>query len=218
MIQSLSQSESAKSHPQGGRLSFRARMWILFGGAMSIYLLLNLVDGIHTNFMRVRMDVCIREAKTALLNKANAEETAAWLRSRNYRVWGPGGTGPGSTMHAERELAPGNLFWQPASVQLWFFVSTPDHPVIADRCYDIDGNLLPFDATLGKSHTFWTAGPLSKWGGVFPLCAIAIIFLLIFRREIRRAHGECIECGYDLRGTRNNRCTECGAVLPARKL
>ncbi len=52
--------------------------------------------------------------------------------------------------------------------------------------------------------------------GVF--CAILVIFVLWISREMakssiffqRLADGQCLECGYDLRGTVEPRCPECG--------
>ena len=48
-----------------------------------------------------------------------------------------------------------------------------------------------------------------------PVCATAITWileiLLTMRRRVRRWRGQCLRCGYDLRGARHERCPECGA-------
>ena len=41
---------------------------------------------------------------------------------------------------------------------------------------------------------------------------IGIAAIPIWLRQVRRSgRGECIWCGYDLRGSTSSRCTECGA-------
>lgn len=48
---------------------------------------------------------------------------------------------------------------------------------------------------------------------IYPMAAL--IYVPIRRRRRRRA-GQCIHCGYDLRGAVDDRCSECGAAFDER--
>ena len=50
---------------------------------------------------------------------------------------------------------------------------------------------------------------------VFAMVAVMLAFaimgaLVVIRQSVRRARGCCVHCGYDLRGTTEARCSECG--------
>lgn len=73
----------------------------------------------------------------------------------------------------------------------------------------------------------------SDWTRVYPLMPIwkgfiintvfyATLWLIVFlaivgpgilRRTLRHRRGNCIQCGYDLRGSRPDQCSECGSKL-----
>ena len=46
-----------------------------------------------------------------------------------------------------------------------------------------------------------------------PLLAVAIPTYILWRRDRRKPEGCCQNCGYDLRGTISERCSECGAEI-----
>ena len=63
---------------------------------------------------------------------------------------------------------------------------------------------------------------LRLWTCALPHWAIALVLLLIsvspfltrqVKRRVRRRHGRCLHCGYDLRGTTESRCPECGIAF-----
>ncbi len=56
---------------------------------------------------------------------------------------------------------------------------------------------------------FWLAGLVTAVFGVRDIQR-----LVLYIRRIRRKPGGCPTCGYDLRGTPGNRCSECGMEIP----
>jgi len=54
---------------------------------------------------------------------------------------------------------------------------------------------------------FWLPTLILSFFGILPIVRGPM------RRMLRRTRGRCLECGYDLRGTRSKRCSECGTVF-----
>ena len=82
----------------------------------------------------------------------------------------------------------------------------------------VEVNTRPAAPIRGVSSSEERALPLLPiWPGfaVFMIFYAAILWLLTLgpftaRRMIRAKRGHCIKCGYDLRGTENEKCPECG--------
>ena len=81
----------------------------------------------------------------------------------------------------------------------------------------------PLSYLRNSPGTFWFSsvknGPYRDTRLVFPFWLTSGLLMLFgsipvvqgpVRRTWRRWHGWCVECGYDLRGTRSERCSECG--------
>lgn len=62
----------------------------------------------------------------------------------------------------------------------------------------------------------WDFGALAYGFPLLPfLCAAVLpLMLLYWRRQRRLRDGQCVHCGYDLRGNVSGRCPECGAAAP----
>jgi hypothetical protein len=68
---------------------------------------------------------------------------------------------------------------------------------------------------LGLYETIYVSLKISYW---LPLLFLSIypiaeLIYIPIRRHNRRAAGQCIYCGYDLRGAVDERCSECGAKI-----
>ena len=51
------------------------------------------------------------------------------------------------------------------------------------------------------------------FGGVTAVCAVGPLY----RRRRRRKRGECVGCGYNLKGNVSGRCAECGSMIPQQR-
>lgn len=62
----------------------------------------------------------------------------------------------------------------------------------------------------GPYRNTWVVFPF--WFPAVTLSCFGILPIVRgpFRRFLRRRRGQCLECGYDLYGTRGRRCSECG--------
>jgi hypothetical protein len=66
----------------------------------------------------------------------------------------------------------------------------------------------------GRSHDLWVMPPLAVGAAaLLPICWAAPKLSTARRRRQRRALGQCLRCGYDLRAhAPGDRCPECGAA------
>ena len=63
---------------------------------------------------------------------------------------------------------------------------------------------------IGPYRFTWLVFPFWLSTGALMLFAVIPVARGPLRRWWRIRHGRCVECGYDLRGTRSRRCPECG--------
>ncbi|MCC6968880.1 MAG: hypothetical protein IT434_01540 [Phycisphaerales bacterium] len=61
-------------------------------------------------------------------------------------------------------------------------------------------------------YVYWPG--LLAWIGVITAAwMLAWVAATIARRRIRRARGQCVDCGYSLAGISGERCPECGSIV-----
>ncbi len=77
---------------------------------------------------------------------------------------------------------------------------------------------LTFGLVVPRSAPYWQSflvgtglGLLVLFWMVLPGCALGR--LIIDERDQRRRRGQCVKCGYDLRGSAGPRCSECGTTF-----
>jgi len=71
-------------------------------------------------------------------------------------------------------------------------------------------SLLLSSVRSGDFRTTWLVFPFWLSASILAFFAAVPVMRGPVRLWWRKSHGWCVECGYDLRGTRGKRCSECG--------
>lgn len=170
---------------------------------------------------------------------ALTSETGACWRLRKYEYFGYTLLVGRTILEADRmnahymEYNPENVpyvpawsqFADPPSLRQWVGEISSGWPY---RTLSWFSTVTPSTASYKRQHV-WSVGeypnekylPLAPiWKGLLlnTLFYTASLWLLIpgpfvFRCMIRRKHGLCVKCAYDLRGADHKACPECGAAL-----
>jgi hypothetical protein len=101
----------------------------------------------------------------------------------------------------------------------FFHTSQPSGPFwLTNRGPGMLMSRLGFRFTWGRFGRQFEAGVfVPAWFVVLMLALLTALPGMWLRRDARRrrraANGQCVPCGYDLRGAEHERCPECGAVV-----
>ena len=78
-------------------------------------------------------------------------------------------------------------------------------------------SLLITSRTQGAYRVTWFVFPLWLTTTMFSVLCMLPVITGPFRQWWRKWNGHCIRCGYNLRGNRSGRCSECGEVAQGTK-
>src|SRR5437868_4233862 len=130
----------------------------VFIASFLIALAFDVPQGLHTMAMKTEVEACRQEVAAALKSDASHHEAVAWLQQHQYSVWGSA-TGSGFTqpIMAERALSDGNVFWRPATAQLYLYLKPTK----------VQGELWIFPPARVALHSYW--GIIPKVASSLPL-------------------------------------------------
>ena len=192
-------------------MGFKWRLLFIFVGAIAVHEVLNLPAAIQSA-LDSRAAEAWRDLALANLPKPTTRQAIeAWLKSERddygisqYERWRDGEYDTGTSIWASRLLSKGGLLTDPASADMHFYLRSDG------TMTDLEMHVRPF-LPLGSNLKHAPSWPRELVKVIISLAAILWMSILIVRRQRRRRHNLCLECGYDLRGTDHDRCQECGA-------